>query len=566
MKEKFQTLIHNGPVFLPDYSVKGYKINKESLSPLAEEMLWNYAQKLDTEYVDDPAINKNFYNCLKHELSAAQKSLSFPADFMPTLKDMKAKQLELKEAKKSREKSIRDAEKAEKDAMKAKYGWAVIDGKKQPLGAYMIEPPGMIMTRGKSPLKGMWKYRVMPEDVTINYIGPKESEPKAPAGHHWKEVIQNKNGFIIDYYLVNVGNYVMLTKRIMFGALSDVKIGADEHKFEKATRLCQNWNKIEKYINDGLVAKNPVTRESALISWLILRTGIRIGIEHDSIFENGTVGASSLLVKNINFNGLEMELNFIGKDSVPFKNSFDVPQVVKDELISLQSGKKASDKIFNNANEGTVNKFLSDCVEGCTAKLFRTAYGTKLLAEELQKNPCSSKMSDAQKKAIYDNACLEVSKKLNHQRNVAKNYSDQITQTDDKIKAAKDANRKTLDKCKEQLKKLEKDVRTAKKVYTGNDLAEKMEKLKAKRNLIDARVKRSEERIEKLELGKDLKKATKNISLGTAKSAYSSPKIAFSWARTNGVDIKFIYSASLQKKFSWAESVDDDYWKNYPNV
>ena len=261
-----------------------------------------------------------------------------------------------------------------------------------------------------------------------------------------------------------------------------------------------------------------------------------------------------------------MELNFIGKDSVPFKNSFDVPQVVKDELISLQSGKKASDKIFNNANEGTVNKFLSDCVEGCTAKLFRTAYGTKLLAEELQKNPCSSKMSDAQKKAIYDNACLEVSKKLNHQRNVAKNYSDQITQTDDKIKAAKDANRKTLDKCKEQLKKLEKDVRTAKKVYTGNDLAEKMEKLKAKRNLIDARVKRSEERIEKLELGKDLKKATKNISLGTAKSAYSSPKIAFSWARTNGVDIKFIYSASLQKKFSWAESVDDDYWKNYPNV
>ena len=54
-------------------------------------------------------------------------------------------------------------EKAQKE-----YGFCIIDGHKQKIGNFKIEPPGLFRGRGDHPKQGMLKRRVLPEDVIIN--------------------------------------------------------------------------------------------------------------------------------------------------------------------------------------------------------------------------------------------------------------------------------------------------------------------------------------------------------------------------------------------------------------
>lgn len=58
--------------------------------------------------------------------------------------------------------------KEEKDEMQKEYGVAVVDGHKEKIGNFRIEPPGLFRGRGTHPKMGMLKRRVMPEDVIIN--------------------------------------------------------------------------------------------------------------------------------------------------------------------------------------------------------------------------------------------------------------------------------------------------------------------------------------------------------------------------------------------------------------
>lgn len=257
----------------------------------------------------------------------------------------------------------------------------------------------------------------------------------------------------------------------------------------------------------------------------------------------------------------KMELNFVGKDSVPFHNEYDIPDDVAAVLKGIIGNRGPDEEIFQ-ASSGDVNAFLKGCFDFMTPKLFRTAWGTKLLMEELQAHPCNSKMTDAQKKAVYNNAALEVSKKLNHQRNVAKNYKEQIEKADTRISEAKQKSVELKAKIMEQLKKLESEMKTAKKCLTGERLELKLKQIKEKKDKLKLRLEKSDARIEKLELDKDFRKNTKNIAIGTAKASYSSPVVCASWCADNNVDPRLVLSPGLLKKYTWAfENPNPNFWK-----
>ncbi len=66
--------------------------------------------------------------------------------------------------------------KEEREAEMKIYGYAIIDGHKQKIGNYRIEPPGLFRGRGTHPKMGKLKRRVNPDDVIINcskYVGCK---------------------------------------------------------------------------------------------------------------------------------------------------------------------------------------------------------------------------------------------------------------------------------------------------------------------------------------------------------------------------------------------------------
>lgn len=77
------------------------------------------------------------------------------------------------------------------------YGFCIIDGHKERIGNFKIEPPGLFRGRGEHPKMGMLKRRVLPEDVIINCS--KDSKiPKPPDGHKWKEVRHDKNVSVLN--------------------------------------------------------------------------------------------------------------------------------------------------------------------------------------------------------------------------------------------------------------------------------------------------------------------------------------------------------------------------------
>lgn len=80
------------------------------------------------------------------------------------------------------------------------YGFCFVDGHKEKIGNFKIEPPGLFRGRGEHPKMGMLKKRVVPEDVIIN-CSKDAKVPDPPKGHKWKEV-RHDNTVSIDHVLL----------------------------------------------------------------------------------------------------------------------------------------------------------------------------------------------------------------------------------------------------------------------------------------------------------------------------------------------------------------------------
>lgn len=66
---------------------------------------------------------------------------------------------ERSEAKKQMSKEEKQKIKQENEAVVAEYGWATIDGHKEKIGNFKIEPPGLFRGRGDHPKQGRIKVR-----------------------------------------------------------------------------------------------------------------------------------------------------------------------------------------------------------------------------------------------------------------------------------------------------------------------------------------------------------------------------------------------------------------------
>lgn len=69
---------------------------------------------------------------------------------------------------------------------------------------------------------------------------------------------------------------------------------------------------------------------------------------------------------------------------------------------------------------------------------------------------------------------------------------------------------------------------------------------------LEAVIKRQKEKLNKEDNLIQIKDDNKAVSLGTSKMNYIDPRLICSWANQEKVPIKNIFSATLQKKFSWA--------------
>jgi len=571
MKNKWESLIHNGVLFPPEYEYKKYKVSvleKEIiLSAEAEELAYAWAQKLETEYVQDKVFQKNFWEDFSQLIPVEYKKTRFPQDwnFYTILKDIQKKKLE----KKEKDKYLRLKEKKEKLEIKEKYGYAVINGNKTSLANYIIEPPGLFMGRGKAPLRGHWKPRIMPEHVTLN-MSKDCTYPIAPTGHNWMKIVENKKALWIAMWIERLTGR---QKKILFSQTSFVRQSSDIKKFSKAIELANRFEEVTTFIERHMKSTDKSTREIATICNIIAKLSIRVGDEKDDD-EADTRGATTLLVENIKINDNEITFDFLGKDSIRYYNIVTFSNDMISNMKEFINGKEKHDKIFTNITSKDVNQFLNTFLPGLTAKQFRTATGSTLLAKELRSHSVDKNEEDRKKLLAFTEANLEVALKLNHQTEVPKAYNNILDSLKEKISLLKDEYKIIKTEGEkiliESKKMMVARVERAKAKYTGQKQkkAIKMAKEDYKTKLIkyETKIDKIKNKIQELNIKMVLKQKTKGINISTSRLNYASPRIVFSWCKDVDLPIEKIYTKPILEKFSWASDTDADYYKKYPNV
>ncbi|PNS20401.1 hypothetical protein CAC42_5851 [Sphaceloma murrayae] len=630
---KWETLEHNGVVFPPPYEPlpKNVKLKYNgvpvSLPPESEEVAYFYGAMLNsTINVENPTFNKNFFDDFKDILKrtghgkgpdgATIKIETFDkCDFKTIFEHVTAE----REKKKALPAAEKKAQKAIKDEAEAKYQFCLWDGRKQKVGNFRVEPPGLFRGRGEHPKTGKVKQRVQPEQVTIN-IGEKATVPTPPEGHNWKEVKHDHEGTWLAMWQENInGNY----KYVMLAASSDVKGQSDFKKFEKARELKKHIGRIRKDYQKSMRSEMMADRQMATAMYLIDQFALRAGNEKGED-EADTVGCCSLKYEHITLEPPDKVIfDFLGKDSIRFHEEFKVDhQVFKNLKIFKKAPKKDGDEIFDRLTTSSLNKHLSSYMPGLTAKVFRTYNASATFANLLKELKPGGTVVEKIKE--YNEANRKVAILCNHRRTVAASHGAQMEKLQDKIDAlryqqyrtklmmldlepklkkkkgaeffelpegldkdwqeehhkalveaerdkirkkfAKDNEKRIAEGEKEmKAKELEERLRVADELQ--RKLATELKKGKVEAegkgmtiDKLQEKVDKLQQRIDTMRIQGEDKKNTSDVALSTSKINYIDPRLSVVFSKKFGVPIEKLFSTSLRQKFQWAiESAQEDW-------
>uniref|UniRef100_F1KRZ4 DNA topoisomerase I n=1 Tax=Ascaris suum TaxID=6253 RepID=F1KRZ4_ASCSU len=536
---KWNSLSHKGPVFAPDYVplpddvVFKYDGNVIKLSPEAEEVATFYAKMLDHEYTTKDAFNNNFFKDWRKTMTAAERETITElekCDFRP----MAAHFQKLSEERKAMSKEEKQKLKEAKEAEMKIYGYAVIDGHRQKIGNFRIEPPGLFRGRGGHPKMGRLKKRVRPEDVIINCS--KDSEiPVPPEGHKWKEVRHDNT---VTWLCSWTENVLGQNKYIMLNPSSKIKGEKDYEKFETARRLKSRVDDIRAVYTADFKSKEMRIRQRAVALYFIDKLALRAGNEKDVDEVADTVGCCSLRCEHIKLHeklddkDYVVEFDFPGKDSIRYYNKVPVEKRVFNNLKLFMENKDPGDDLFDRLDTTTLNQHLQSLMPGLTVKVFRTYNASITLQQQLEK--LTKEGGSVQENLLsYNRANRQVAILCNHQRAVPKSHEKSMENLSAKIKAKK----AELKEAKEELEKARGDAA----------------KQKAKK-----KVERIKEQLKRLKIQRTDKDENKQIALSTSKLNYLDPRISVAWCKKHGVPLEKIFNRTQREKFRWAIDMTDE--------
>ncbi|WRT70319.1 uncharacterized protein IL334_007317 [Kwoniella shivajii] len=622
---KWTSFEHNAVLFPPPYIPlpKNVKMKYDgvplTLPPESEEVAGFFGAMIETDHAQDAKFRENFFKDFKTMLdkyppkeNVKVKSLD-KCDFKPMFEHFEREKEKKKAMTRDEKKAIKEA----KDKMEAPYLFAMVDGRKEKVGNFRAEPPGLFRGRGEHPKKGTLKHRLRPEDIIIN-IGKDAPLPQANIPGKWKGVQHDNTVTWLAHWKENVnGN----AKYVFLSAGSSWKGQSDRAKFEKARELIKHVDKIRKDYTEDLKSKVMADRQRATALYFIDRLALRAGNEKGED-EADTVGCCSLRFEHVTLTPPNtVVFDFLGKDSMRFFQEVQVDaQVFKNIKLFKAEPKKKGDDLFDRLTTTLLNKHLNSMMPGLTAKVFRTYNASWTFQKQLKNTPKNGTV--AEKIAAYNTANREVAILCNHQKSVSKNYDTSKAKHEDKIRALKYQRMKlrlqvfSLDP---KLKKkrpdlaedesdmdedfferhetdlLEKAIDNAKKKFEKENIKaeEEGEKKKDKKEL-DERLKEIKDEFKELRKERKSKKVEprrgateeklleqitkmderiatakvqledrdklKDVALGTSKVNYIDPRITVAWAKRYDVPLEKLFSKTLREKFPWAEAEAEKNW------
>lgn len=623
---KWETLEHNGVVFPPPYEpiplhVKLYYDNKPvKLLVEAEEVAGFFAALLESDHAKNPVFQKNFFT-----------------DFQAVIKETKGSDVDIKDFKKldfskmhayfeqlrvDKQAMLREEKKQAKlarEAFEEPYKTCLLNGRRETVGNFRIEPPGLFRGRGAHPKTGKLKRRVPPEAVTLN-LGATATVPPPPEGHLWGEVRHDNSVMWLAMWKENIADN---TKYVYFAANSSVKGQLDFRKFETARKLRHHIDAIRADYTRGLKAKEMVERQKATATYLIDIYALRAGGEKGED-EADTVGCCSLRYEHISLQPPNTVIfDFLGKDSIRFYQEVQVEkQVFKNLCIFKKEPKGPGDDLFDRITPTLLNKHFQNYMPGLTAKVFRTYNASKTMQDQI--NLIKNEGSVLEKVVKFNAANRTVAILCNHQRTVSKTHGSSVEKIHDKLLEmewqkirlkrnmlaldpglrAKDrdyfaeiddllkedeakVHKIVIERTREQTRRKferenEKLLLENKPVMAETELKERLaavddlEKQYAKelrtgkieeikRGLTQEKLRTQCEAVEKRILTTTVnlkdKQDNSEVSLGTSKMNYIDPRLTVMFSKKFDVPLEKLFSKTLREKFNWAVELADADWQ-----
>jgi DNA topoisomerase-1 len=552
---KWTTLEHKGVAFPPEYQSRGIGIvirgERFILNQDQEELIYAWAKKKNTHYVQDPIFQSNFLIDLRALLPDKFRSIDFinDIDFSEAFRlvdhenAMKEAEIQrIKSLPKDEKKKISLQKKEERERLKAIYGKAIVDGVEVEIANWLVEPPGLFMGRGQHPLRGKWKPRVRAQDVILN-LGENAPVPEGA----WKDIVHDHSSTWLATWIEKITGK---RKYVWLHDSAVLRQSNDKEKYDKAKKLEKYIGKVQKQIIRIMLNSNNINQKKiATVCYLIFKLAMRVGDEKDPD-EADTVGASTLRVEHINFpekNGKQfIEFNFLGKDSVPWQKTLEVnsqdTRGLYNNLKLFMNGKEHNSPIFDKITSSKVNMFLRSIdpknVPGLTAKVFRTYIATKTVKEELSdpKIRIDKNSPEVEKIYVMKMANLKAAITCNHKKG---------------IDPKNPASRKALEKFEEALRNKEESIKRIR-----SDIA-------AKKWKTEIQKKRLEDRLVKLQMQLKLQKETRDYNLGTSLRNYIDPRVMRAWLNYVQLDWRKIYTTTLQRKFKWVDDYSNSKLKEF---
>ncbi|KAI9278395.1 hypothetical protein BDA99DRAFT_492052 [Phascolomyces articulosus] len=614
---KWMTLQHNGVLFPPDYEPHGVKMKYDgkpiTLSPEAEEVASFFAALLESDHAKNPTFQKNFFRDWKDVLKKDPRNPKITSfekcDFRPIWEKFEKD----KEKKKQMTKEEKLRIKEERTKIEEPFIHAYVDGRKEKVGNFRIEPPGLFRGRGDHPKTGTLKQRVAPEQVTLN-LSKDAKIPKPPKGHKWADVVNDQTATWLATWKENVNGTI---KYVFLAQSSAWKGQSDMQKFDKARDLKKYVKQIRKDYTKELYDKEMAKRQRATAMYLIDRLALRAGNEKGDD-EADTVGCCSLRYEHIQLEPPHtLHFDFLGKDSIRYQNSVQVEtQVYKNiKLFKKQVG--PGSMIFDRLTTTGLNKHLNSCMPGLSAKVFRTYNASHTFQQQLDKLTHKDD-SLPDKMLSFNRANRDVAVLCNHQRSASKSHGQMMERLQDRTRALKYqrmklrhtlfalepsykkkspynelesdmddewiANHETELIVKEREKARIKFEKQNEKLKSEGErplpeshlkeslkLVDEMEarliKERKKKGVIEIKgkattervlnnIEKMDQRIAAMKIQATDKEENKEIALGTSKMNYIDPRISFAWCQKYDVPVQKVFNKTLLEKFRWAQEVN----------
>ncbi|KAK7341180.1 hypothetical protein VNO80_24105 [Phaseolus coccineus] len=544
-QKKWTTLVHNGVIFPPPYQRHGvkmlYKGRPVDLTPEQEEVATMYAVMRDTEYMQKDKFKDNFWFDWRKLLGRNHVIQNLKdCDFTPIYDWYQSEKEKKKQMTTEEKKTLKE----EKMKQEEKYMWAIVDGVKEKVGNFRVEPPGLFRGRGEHPKMGKLKRRIHPGDITIN-IGKDAPIPECPIpGERWKEIRHDNTVTWLAYWSDPINP--KLFKYVFLAASSSLKGQSDKEKYEKARMLKDYIENIRSAYTKDFTNKDITKLQIAVATYLIDKLALRAGNEKDDD-EADTVGCCTLKVENvIREPPNKLKFNFLGKDSIKYENTVEVELPVYNAILKLQKDKRPGDDLFDKLDTSKLNAHLKELMPGLTAKVFRTFNASITLDNMLNKETKDGDVGE--KIVVYQHANKQVAIICNHQRSVSKSHDAQMSKLTEKI-----------DELQAVLKELKTDLDRARKGKPPTKSSDGKTKKNLTPEVLEKKISQTNAKIEKMQRDMKTKEDLKTVALGTSKINYLDPRITVAWCKRHEVPIEKIFNKSLLAKFCWAMDVDPDF-------